>query len=161
MFKNPRKHTVDILFVITLFAVFAISVMTLTGVGARVYESIVNRMDESFNSRTAFTYISNKVHQSDADGNVTLGEFGGVEALIISEEIDNITYNTYLYYYDGYLKELFTRAGQNFDPKYGDDILALEGFEVAKLTPSLIKFEIFPAGEAKETLFVHLRSLKE
>lgn len=161
MFKNPRKHTVDILFVITLFAVFAISVMTLTGVGARVYESIVNRMDENFNSRTAFTYISNKVHQSDADGNVTLGEFSGVEALIIAEEIDNITYNTYLYYYDGYLKELFTRAGQNFDPKYGDDILALEGFEAVKLTPSLIKFDIYPAGEAKETLFVHLRSLKE
>lgn len=161
MFKSPRKHTVDILFVITLFAVFAISVMTLTGVGARVYESIVNRMDENFNSRTAFTYISNKVHQSDADGNVTLGEFGGVEALIISEEIDNITYNTYLYYYDGYLKELFTRAGQNFDPKYGDDILALEGFKAVKLTPSLIKFDIYPAGEAKETLFVHLRSLKE
>ena len=41
MNRKPKRHTVDVLFVITLFCVFAISVIMLTGIGANVYESIV------------------------------------------------------------------------------------------------------------------------
>jgi len=160
MFKDQKKHTIDVLFVITLFAVFAISVIVLTGVGARVYQNIVNKMEDNYNSRTSFSYVINKVHQSDADGLVTVGKYSGCDALIISEEIDNIVYNTYLYYYDGSLKELFTRQGQEFDPSFGTDILKLDGFSVKEVTDSLYEFDITPAGEEKETLFVHLRSKK-
>ena len=158
MFKTEKRHTIDVLFVITLFAVFALSVLSLTGVGARVYDSIVEKMSANYESRTAFSYVINKVHQNDSEGAITVGSFGGCDALIIYEDVDNVTYSTYLYYYDGHIKELFTRAGQEFDPNYGTDILEADGFEMEMLTDSLIKFEITPAGGSKEVLFAHLRS---
>lgn len=158
MFKTEKRHTIDILFVITLFAVFALSVLSLTGVGARVYDSIVEKMSDNYESRTAFSYVVNKVHQNDADGAITIGTYGGCKALILTEEIDNVSYSTYLYYYDGAIKELYTRAGQEFDPTYGTDIMDVDGFEVSKVTDSLLKFEITPSGGETEVLFCHLRS---
>ncbi|MCR5721068.1 MAG: DUF4860 domain-containing protein [Lachnospiraceae bacterium] len=158
--NKKSEHTVDALFVITLFLVFAISVVALTGTGAGVYQNVVDKMSSNYNSRTSFSYIYNKVHQSDMDGLVDVGQYMGNDALIISEEIDNITYCTYLYEYDGNIKELFTRAGQEFDPSYGTDILEVEGFSISKVTDSLYRFDIKPVKSADETLFVHVRSLK-
>ena len=158
--NKKSEHTVDALFVITLFLVFAISVVALTGTGASVYQNVVNNMSSNYNSRTSFSNIYNKVHQSDEDGLVTVGKYKGNDALIISEEIDNITYCTYLYEYEGSIKELFTRADQEFDPSFGTDILEVEGFSISKVTDSLYRFDIKPVKSADETLFVHVRSLK-
>lgn len=160
MYKTERNHTVDILFVITLFCVFAFSIILLTGAGANVYESIVESMTENNNSRTSFSYIINKVHGSDMEGRVSLGTYEGLESLVISEEIDNVVYCTYLYYYDGSVRELFTRSGQEFDPSFGTEILPADSFSVSYVTDGLLKFEITPAGCEKETLFVDVRSNK-
>ncbi|MBO4678513.1 MAG: DUF4860 domain-containing protein [Lachnospiraceae bacterium] len=158
--NKKSEHTIDALFVITLFLVFAISVVALTGTGASVYQHVVNEMSSNYNSRTSFSYIYNKVHQSDVDGLVSIGKYMGNDALIISEEIDNITYCTYLYEYEGTIKELFTRSGQEFDPSLGTDILEVEGFSISHVTDSLYRFDIKPVKSADETLFVHVRSLK-
>ena len=158
MFKDSKRHTIDVLFVITLFAVFAMSIMVLTGIGASVYEKIQASMSENYDSRTAFSYISNKIHQNDTNGNISLGTYGGTDAVIISEEIDNVTYCTYLYCCDGYLKELFTRAGQEFGLEYGTNILELDSFSASYETDTLIRFELKPKAAEKETVFVHISS---
>lgn len=160
MNKNERRHTVDVLFVITLFCVFAFSIILLTGAGANVYESIVDSMTENNNSRTSFSYLKNKIHQSDMEGCVSVGEYEGLESLIISEEIDNVVYCTYLYCYDGTIRELFTRSGQKFDPSFGTVILQAKDFHAEEVKEGLIKFEITPDGCERETLFVNVRSAK-
>ncbi len=159
MLKDNKRHTIDVLFVITLFAVFAMSIMTLTGIGASVYKKIETSMSENYDSRTAFSYISNRLRQSDTNGNISLGTYGGTDAVIITEEINNVTYCTYLYCYDGHLKELFTRAGQEFDLGFGTDILELDAFSATYETDTLIRFELTPKDTDKETVFVHVSSL--
>ena len=158
MFKHEKNHTIDILFVITLFCVFAISVIALTGTGAKVYQNIVDDMGKNYNSRSAFTYIINKVHQYDASDAVKVGTYEGCDAIILSEEIDNITYCTYLYYYDGSLKELFTRSGQEFDPSYGDDIMELTEFKVTRISDTLYKFDVTAVNNESHSLFIHIKS---
>jgi hypothetical protein len=158
--NKSSEHTIDALFVITLFLVFAISVVSLTGTGASVYQNVVNKMSGNYSARTSFSYIYNKVHQSDVDGLVSVGTYAGGDALVISEEIDNITYCTYLYEYEGKVKELFTRYGQDLDPAFGTDILDVKSFKITKVTDSLYRFDITPDKSADETLFVHVRSMK-
>lgn len=160
MFKQEKRHTVDVLFVITLFCVFAISVIMATSLGANVYKNIVDDMEGNYNTRTSYTYIINKVHQSDREGLVSVGSYEGVDALIISEEIDNIIYNTYLYYYDGHLRELFTRSDQTFDPAFGTELFKLESFKVENVTDSLIRFSFTPYDSEENVLFVHIRSTR-
>lgn len=160
MFKQEKKHTVDVLFVITLFCVFAISVIMATSFGANVYRNIVDDMEGNFNTRTSYTYIINKVHQSDIQGLISVGTYEGIDSLIISEEIDNIVYNTYLYYYDGALRELFTRSDQTFDPEYGTELFKLESFNITPVTDTLVKFDFVPYDSDENVLYVHIRSTK-
>lgn len=155
---NKTRHTIDTLFVITLFFVFAFSVVVLTGIGANVYSNVVTGMGENYNSRATFTYVYNKIHQSDKNGAISIGEYCGYDALVISEEIDNVPYCTYLYSCDDELKEMFTRQGQNFDPSFGTKILDIESFEIEKVSDALYRFDITPKGSEKESLFVHIRS---
>ena len=49
--RNENKHMVDVLFVIILFCVFAVSALILVMIGANVYKKTVNDMDSNFNSR--------------------------------------------------------------------------------------------------------------
>ncbi len=151
-------HTVDALFVITLFLVFAVSVVMLTGTGARVYRNIVNSMTENYNSRTSFTYVINKIHQNDTEKAVALGEYDGLDAVLISEEVNNVNYCTYLYFYDGYMREIFTRYGSEFDPGLGTPLFALKDFDAVSVTDSLYRFDLTVPNGAKESLFVHLNS---
>lgn len=158
MFKTEKKHTIDVLFVITLFCVFAISVIVATSLGAKVYKNIVDDMDSNYNSRTAYSYIFNKVHQSDSNSLVSVGTFDGYDALIISEEINNIMYSTFLYCYDGSLMELFSRSDQEFDPSFGTELFKLDTFSIKPVSDTLVQFEFTPADGEINTLFVHLRS---
>lgn len=160
MFSKHRKHTIDILFVITLFLVFTVSVLMLTGTGAKVYERIVDHMETNYNSRTAYTYIFNKIHRADKNGSVRIGSLSGQDAVLLFEEIDNVAYCTYLYCYDGQLMELFTRYGQSMDPKYGTPILEVEKFSVTQETDTLYRFSITPKKGDAETVYVHTRSAK-
>lgn len=146
------------LFVVTLFSCFAISIIMITGMGAQVYQNIVDSMTDSFNTRTSFSYIINKVHQNDFNGAISVGKYEGQDALIISEEIDNITYCTYMYAYDGYLKEIFIRKDQSFDPAYGNNILTIDDFNVSSISDSLIKFEVTPTNSSTKSLYVHTRT---
>lgn len=148
----------DALFVITLFLVFAVSVVMLTGTGARVYQNIVNSMTENYDSRTSFTYVINKIHQNDSEDAVSLGEYEGLDAVLISEEINNVSYCTYLYFYDGYMREIFTRYGSEFDPGLGTPLFALNDFQATAITDSLYRFDITTASNAHESLFVHINS---
>lgn len=158
MNSKVRRHTIDVVFVITLFSCFAISIIMITGMGASVYQNIVDHMSRNYNSRTAYSYIINKVHQSDVGGNITVDFYSNEPALVINEEIDNITYCTYLYYYDGFIKEVFTRKGQSFDLSYGNNILEVNDFKVIRLSDSLIQFNIVTKDNETKTLFTHIHS---
>ena len=62
--KTQEKHfIVDILFVLALFGVFAVSALSLVTIGADVYQHTVEDMSVNYDSRTAVSYIMEKVRQ--------------------------------------------------------------------------------------------------
>lgn len=95
----------DILFVLALFGVFAVSALALVTIGADVYQHTVEDMGVNYESRTAVSYIMERCGRT-----IPLTVFpdrsGNVPALCMLSEIDEETYCTYLYLYDGHLKEL-------------------------------------------------------
>lgn len=158
MESKARNHTIDVLFVLILFAVFALSVVSLTGTGAQIYSNLVDSMETNYEARTASAYLINKIHAADSEGNVRIGTFGDGSCVLLLEEIDNITYCTYLYHYDGQLMELFTRLDDTIDPKYGTAIMEADIFTITALTDSLTEFQISDGKGGTETLYVHTRS---
>ena len=110
MNQKQDKHIVDVLFVIGLFCIFALSSFFLISIGANIYRKTVAHMDENFNTRTSLSYVVEKIRQADAEGAVSIGTFEGNPALILSSEVNGIVYHTYIYEYHGMLKELMERS---------------------------------------------------
>ena len=55
--KQEKHFIVDILFVLALFGVFAVSALALVTIGADVYQHTVEDMGVNYESRTAVSYI--------------------------------------------------------------------------------------------------------
>ena len=107
--KNETRHMIDVLFVITLFCVFAVCSVLLIAVGAKVYQNTINNMETHFTSTTALSYITEKIRQNDISGNLSIEKFDGNDALVLSSEYNGEEYCTYIYSFNGHLKELFTK----------------------------------------------------
>ena len=106
MNQKQEHHIIDILFVIALFCMFALSAIFLISVGADIYGKTVSHMESNFNSRTAFAYVTEKVRQADAASAIDIGQLDGIPALTITQTMGDTQYITYLYQHENHLKEL-------------------------------------------------------
>ena len=59
-------------FVLALFGVFAVSALALVTIGADVYQHTVEDMGVNYESRTAVSYIMEKVRQNDTADSIFL-----------------------------------------------------------------------------------------
>jgi hypothetical protein len=157
---KQRKRKIDALAVLLLFAVFAVCVLSVLLSGADVYHRLADRDRLSYDYRTAGQYLSTRVRQADRLGQVSVIDFGGTDALVFTEEIEGENYETLVYCYDGYLRELFALADGDFLPEDGEKVLQAQSLSLS-LDGQLLTAELVgPAGEAQElTLF--LRSGEE
>lgn len=126
MKSKGNKSQIEGLLVLVLFGIFAICILGVLLTGAGAYERLMQREQDTYAERTVPQYIATKVRQADTYQAVTIGEFGGVEALQLSEELNGEHYITRIYCYDGYLRELFSLAEGNFEPADGEAILKAE-----------------------------------
>lgn len=110
---SPRtgSHVVDLLFTLALFCVFAASALLVVLIGAKVYKNTVEQMDASFSQRTSITYVTTKLRQNDAAGQLRLTQLDGTPALRLTQVLDGDPYETWIYHSDGVLRELFVAGG--------------------------------------------------
>lgn len=143
--KEDGKHIVDVLFVLALFGIFAASALMLVTLGANVYKQTVAHMDENYAERTTYAYITEKIRQNNSEGTVSIAELEGTPALVFTTTLSDVEYCTYLYYYEGYLKELSLRkdifAGNSL-LSAGQDIIPLSSFSIEPAENHLIKIRI-------------------
>lgn len=125
--KKKVSSITDVL-ALTVFAVFAVCVLVVVLYGARSYQSLVRRSEESFASRTAAQYVATRVRQAER---VTVTDFEGCDALTITEEIDGAPYLTRVYCCDGYLRELFSAETALLSPQDGEKVMPAESMQLA------------------------------
>lgn len=144
--KQERHFVVDILFVLALFGVFAVSALVLVTIGADIYQKTVSDMNTNYDNRTAIAYITEKIRQSDcilSDGTpaVSIGTLEEIPALVLTDELDGEYYCTYLYLQDGWLRELYMRRGAYLGENMADagkNILELESLSYEQTAPNLL-----------------------
>ena len=92
-FGRQKKNTASvaqIFCVIALFAFFMACAILVILFGARVYKSTVEKSNANYSSRTLLSYVTEKIHQNDRAGGVSVGEFDGIPALILEQsDTDN------------------------------------------------------------------------
>ena len=122
--RTERKHVIDFLFLLALFFVLTATSVALVVLASGTYSRQVQDSEDSFASRTALSYVTEKIHQADEYGAVYAGTFDGQDAIVIRQTYSEQPYVTYLYEYDGYLRELFIQDGVDAKASDGRKILA-------------------------------------
>lgn len=158
--RKEKPHIVDVLFVLALFGVFTLSALVLVILGANIYKQTVSHMTENYDSRMACSYFAEKIRQNDLASSVELGELYDTEALVFSQEINGETYATYLYYHNGYLKELFMKKDGNIGDNplsAGNSIMKLDSLDMEMLSDNLLKiyFTLAPGQEQHVYISTH------
>lgn len=155
---KQQRHIIDLLFVITLFCIFALSAIFLISIGAGIYGKTVDHMESNFNTRTALAYLTEKIRQSDNNASVSIGKLDDCEAIIITSQTETVNYYTYLYEQDGYLKELMTRQDIPLGPEAGQTILAVSSFSLEPVNEHLFNCRITIDKQPPYDLYINVRS---
>jgi len=122
---------------------------------ANTYESVTELSRDGYTEHSILSYIWTKVKNSDNAGQIYVGEFHGLSALYIDEELGQIEYRTTVYQYNGWIYELFCERDLDFDPEDGAQIIKLDDLTFQELENGLIKVSsgvsdllIFPRSAA-------------
>lgn len=158
MKTSERRHIIDFLVPLALFFAFALSALIVILFATRVYKNTVEASEKSYTSRTAVSYLTEKIHAGDTAESVTVGTFDGYEALLIHTEIEGEAYMTAVYLKDGQLNEQFMKEGAETSADAGTAVLDLTAFSVREAAANLFKVECTDAAGHTETAYIAVRS---
>lgn len=157
MKQKSNRHIIDVLFVIGLFSIFALSAVFLITIGADIYRKTVTHMDENFNTRTSLAYLTEKIRQADHENRISLGSLEGHPSLILRSESGGTAYRTYIYEADGNLQELMMREDLTLSASAGQSILEVEDFSITLINSHLLKCSI-RTDEESYTFYLSVHS---
>ncbi len=116
--------------VISLCAFFLILALGTAVFSSSIYQETIKTSDENYLHRTALSYLTNQLRRGDVANGVSVGSFHGVDALVLTQSEGEYRYVTYLYCWEGQLRELFTEEGYAESPSDGLPILPLDSLEI-------------------------------
>lgn len=151
--RTRQTHMIDFLFPVALLFVFAVSALTVILLAADIYRSTTAHSSLNYTARTSLSYISEKIHQNDTGGQVSIGIYDGCDALILEQEYNQTAYRTYIYVYENELKELFAKKDTEFPASTGKTILAVEDFSMDTVKNGVFRFSCTDAdGQTASTV---------
>lgn len=159
-FRANRKHIIDFIFPVVLFVVFALCALTVLLLAARIYQSTTENSSLNYTSRTGLSYINEKIHQNDVNGSVSIRELDGTPALVMEQTYDDTVYCTYIYTYDGELKELFVKNNTPADLSSGKTILEIKSFSMEEAGENLLRFCCVDKSNRESAIIVSIKSDK-
>ena len=140
--NRNNSRAIDTFFILALLALFAITSFFVIIIGARQYHSIANQMTENYETRTAASYLVEKFNQNDVEGSVTLTDVEGIPAIALTQTIHEQQYTTYIYAYEGYLREVTVSASTTVTPASGQKIVEAATLDITACSRNLYCFTI-------------------
>ncbi|MBR4528959.1 MAG: DUF4860 domain-containing protein [Lachnospiraceae bacterium] len=153
-----QRHVVDLLFVIALLFLFAFSAIMLIALGADVYQKNVDTMQINYDRRTAGAYLAQKVRQADTAGAVCVRTLEGQSAIVLTKQVGEREYATWLYLHDGMLCEQLLRADLEPAAGGGQKILPLKTLTVEQIADDLLSVRLTLDNGEAEDFYLGLRS---
>jgi len=149
--REKRQQAIPALAAFLLLGIFAVSVLGVLLAGAGAYSRLTRRDDRAYNSRTGLQYVASRVRQAPAPRAVQVTDFGGADALTVTERVGGEDYVTYVYCHDGWLTELFCAADADLAPQDGERLLPAESLALER-RDGLLYVELAQEGECYELI---------
>lgn len=120
-----RRHTVDVLFSLSLFMVFVICSFLLLLFQINGYHHISEEDDQKY---MAASFLQTTLRKHDVENMISIEEIEGISCLKIMER-DAVTY---LYVQDGMMKELYQELDTEVALRYGEDRFKIKDWWIQK-----------------------------
>ena len=140
--NRNNSRAIDTAFILALLALFAITSFFVIIIGARQYHSIADQMTQNYETRTVSSYLVEKFNQHDEAGSVTITEIDGIPAIALTQTANSKKYTTYIYAYDGYLRETTVSEETTITPSYGQKIIEAVSLEIISCSNHLYCFTL-------------------
>ena len=150
------QHSMHGVFVFVLLGLFAVMSTLMVLLGAQMYRNTVDRSTANNEDRVLSAYVRSMIRAEDTSGAMEIGEYDGVKALAMREDLDGEAYVTWLYCYEGQMYEWFTSDDGEFRPESGTAICPAQRFEPS-LDNGLLTVNLVNAKGEPETVRVALR----
>ncbi|MBR3099613.1 MAG: DUF4860 domain-containing protein [Clostridia bacterium] len=148
--KLPQRR-IQNLFIVLLLAVFAVSCILITAMGARAYRSTVAASNRENSGRILAAVVRGAARSGDGDRvSIERNEELGISCLAFTEEEPEGSGCRRLYCRDGYLMESYTSGEREFDWESGEALCPAAAFE-PRLEGSLLAVTVTDAeGNTQE-----------
>lgn len=158
-FQTRSRHVIDLIFPIALFFVFAASALIVLILAADLYSTTTSRLRVNDENRSALAYIEEKIRQNDTEGALKIVSIEDRDCLAMSADYNGVLCTTYIYEYDGMLKELFIRDDVPFSLKSGRDIMEISSLTITNPEDRLYKFTVTDSEGLESSLIASERSV--
>ena len=135
MKQRTVKHNIDGLAALLLFGIFAACVLSVLLSGAGAYRRLTQRDLTAYDRRTGLQYIAARVRQAEG-------------------------YFTWVYYYDGYIAELYSSGDDGLALADGDPVIAVQSLDFS-LEDGLLTVNMEDAQGQADVLLLSLRGGEE
>ena len=169
MKRRGGYSLIELVLVMLLLIIVAVSVFLLTSAGSSAYARLSGNRAASSDLRIALSYIDVRIKKLDGIGQVSVcpAPFGGGQALLLSQTIDESDYETYLYVDQGSLKELIIEKGRAVTPDMAGDLAKVEQMRIHLEADHLLSITLTTKrllgnsdsqGSSEATQWIYLRS---
>ena len=135
---RQERHSIDTVFALLLFAVFAVSSMLLVLAGIKVYGRAADQMRQT-DAPVMLSYLTEKLRGSEGGSRVSLD---GTDSLLIDETLDGKEYVTWIYVEEGALKECLMPQGRAPVAHAGTVIGKVQQFRIRQTEEGLLEIRI-------------------
>lgn len=138
--NNTSQFSFQFIFIMLLFLLIVFLSVMIILLGNDVYSGINKDREENYQKMVSLSYVANKIRQNDKEGSVRIDSLQGKNAVVINEVYDGVEYETWIYFYNNGIYEMFTDSNMEFNLEDGMRILDVESFKIEKLKDNLYKF---------------------
>ena len=134
-----RSYMIEVIFNLLLIVLFVGCSFVILLLGASSYQRNTFANDRLEQLRLPLSYLTTKIHQSNGYA-MEIMDIDHTEVLVIEEMIDQQSFCTAIYCYQGQLMELFAKKDQ-LDLTLGTPISALSSLDIT-LTDNSVNFDV-------------------
>ncbi len=148
--NNSKQFSFQFIFIMLLYLLIVMLSVMIISLGKNIYDNINEDRNTNYELRVTLSFIANKIKQSDKMGAVEIKELHGMNALVINEVYDEEKYQTWIYFYDGAIYEMFTDEETSFNLADGMKVVKADSFNIEEINQNLYRFTAVSKEESAE-----------
>lgn len=150
MSQKYKNHAVVSVFVFLLMGLFAVFGTLLVMLGSQAYRQIARQTAVHNETRVIQSFVRHAVRAEDSAGAVSIDKSSGSTVLkVANAEYDLVTY---VYAYEGTLRELYLFSDEGFQPDRGEIICKISDFDAQIDGQTLTVYLTDEAGRRNEVV---------